>query len=100
MYIIKVVGKDAYNRSVEKRIEIVLVTEKEVAPVTVQQISDATLLSADSVNFMRNTKETFLHYDEEDKPVLDKHITGMTRQMKFADAKAPAPLGSAVVAES
>ena len=71
----------------------------ESPPVTVQQICDTTLLSADSVDYMRKTKETFLHYDEEDKPVLDKHITGFTRQMKFSEMKST-PQTATVVAES
>ena len=65
--------------------------------VTVPEICEMTTLSEDSVAYLRNTKETFMHYDEEDKPVLDRHISGFTRQMKFEGSQPKSPSSTLVV---
>ena len=54
--------------------------------VTIEQICDKTKLTPDLVEFLRTTKETFLHFDEDDYPVIDKHITGIQRPAVISES--------------
>jgi len=58
-----------------------------VAPVvTTEQVCQSTNLSAESVEYLRNTKTTFLHFDNEDRPIIDRNVEGFDRGKAAAGA--------------
>ncbi|MCI0504937.1 MAG: poly-beta-1,6-N-acetyl-D-glucosamine biosynthesis protein PgaD [Gammaproteobacteria bacterium] len=52
--------------------------------VTNEQIRERTQLSNEEVDYLRNTKEVYLHYDEEDYPVIDQNVESLDRHIKVA----------------
>lgn len=62
--------------------------------VTMEQLSEKTNLSSESITYLRKTKESFLHFDDDDHPIIDKNITGLVRHMTEVEKKLQAPQGN------
>ncbi|HEY5603553.1 MAG TPA: poly-beta-1,6-N-acetyl-D-glucosamine biosynthesis protein PgaD [Gammaproteobacteria bacterium] len=52
--------------------------------VTKEQIHEHTRLSSEQVDYLRNTKEIYLHYDEDDFPVIDQQAESPGKPAKLA----------------
>lgn len=69
----------------------------KAAVLTIEQLCEGTTLTPGSVEYLRNTKESFLHFDEEDNLVIDRHIQGITRHIKIAGGSQQVGQESALV---
>ena len=47
--------------------------------VTTEQLSQSTGLTEDSVELLQKSKETFMHYDEKDKPIIEQMVHKLRR---------------------
>ncbi|MEJ2179444.1 MAG: poly-beta-1,6-N-acetyl-D-glucosamine biosynthesis protein PgaD [Gammaproteobacteria bacterium] len=52
--------------------------------VSTQQVCDYTKLSSSEVDHLRTHKEVYLHYDEEDHPVIDENVESLDKHQKRA----------------
>lgn len=52
--------------------------------VTTEQIQQSTNLSNEEVGHLRSNKEIFLHFDEEDRPVIDENIESLDKRRTVA----------------
>ena len=57
---------------------------KKAPVVSTQQVCDYTKLSSSEVDHLRTHKEVYLHYDEEDHPVIDENVEPLEKHQKRA----------------
>jgi len=56
----------------------------EAPVVTTEQVCESTNLSRESVEYLRSSKETFLHFDDDDHPIIDRNIEGFDQRKAVA----------------
>ncbi|MGD8568751.1 MAG: poly-beta-1,6-N-acetyl-D-glucosamine biosynthesis protein PgaD [Gammaproteobacteria bacterium] len=56
----------------------------EAPVVTTEQVRESTNLSTEEVGYLRSNKEIFLHFDEEDRPVIDENIASLDKRRNVA----------------
>ena len=52
--------------------------------VSDEQVREYTQLDVSEVEHLRNTKEVYLHYDEDDHPVIDYNVESLDKHIKVA----------------
>ena len=52
--------------------------------VSTQQLCDKTMLTEDQIDFLRNSKEVYLHFDNEDHPIIDDNVESLDKHQRIA----------------
>jgi poly-beta-1,6-N-acetyl-D-glucosamine biosynthesis protein PgaD len=52
--------------------------------VSTEQIQEHTNLSTDEVSYLRSNREVYIHFDEEDRPVIDENVEAIGKRPQVA----------------